>query len=56
MTTMPLIPKGLNSWKDTSMMVALAFFAAETIASLDLRKVLENLWVTIPQFDQKMDT
>src|SRR5574337_1579562 len=34
MTTTPLTPKGLNSWKEVSTMVALQAFAAQTRISL----------------------
>ena len=40
MTTIPLIPKGLNSWNDTSIIVALASFAAATKAPLTLFRSL----------------
>src|SRR5574337_452592 len=42
MTTTPLTPKGLNSWKEVSTMVALQAFAAQTRISLTTSAFFSN--------------
>src|SRR3990170_3988569 len=42
MTTTPLTPKGLNSWKEVSTIVALQALAAETMISLTTSTFFSN--------------